>query len=90
MPRYFSNNKQRAIAQAMGQYRAKEFKEITDKLVPCVYAAVGMALMEKGWRFKRINDLFKRSQEIWEDKCWEDGSMVDRFEEMSGIEIRKK
>lgn len=84
------NNKQRAVAQAMGNYRAKEFKKITDNLVPCVYAALGMALYEQGWRHKRIDALFKRSQEIWEDKCWKDGNMVDRFEEMSGIEIRRK
>lgn len=81
-------NKQRAVANAMGAYRSKEFKKLCDNLVPCVYAAIGEALWDRGWRFERINKLFADSQKIWAEHAGDGKTMIQRFEEKSGIELQ--
>ena len=80
--------KQQAVARAMGQYRAEQFKAITNNLVPCVYAAIAIALNEKGWGHKRINDLFARSQDIWNEYCFDEGNMADTCERLTGICVK--
>lgn len=82
------NAKQQRVAMLMGQYRAEEFSKLTNNLVPCVYSAIAISLYEKGWRHQRINDLFIRSQEIWEEYCNDDGTMMDTCERLTGIAVR--
>ena len=83
------NAQQRHVADIMGQMRLNEFKQICDNVVPCVYAAIAIALYEKGWRYERINNLFARSQEIWNEKCIEPGNMIEQCEKLTGIELRE-
>ena len=80
-------NKQKYIASVMGQMRVEEFKKTTDNLVPCVYAALAVALYEKGWRHKRISELFARSQQIWTDHCYDRGDMTDYCYNITGIDV---
>lgn len=75
------------IAQQIGRARAKNYKDMLEQTVPAIYAAVGIALFEKGWRFKRINDVFARSQEIWAEHVNETGTMCQQFSEMTGIDV---
>lgn len=84
------SSKEQAVAYAMGTKRLQEFKALTDNVVPCVYAAVAMALYEKGWRYERINNLFARSQEIWNEYCMEPGDMTDKCLELTGIDVMNK
>lgn len=81
------NPKDQAVAYAMGLKRREEFKALCDNVVPCVYAALAIALYEKGWRFQRINDLFARSQEIWNEHCLEPGDMTDLCYRITGIDV---
>lgn len=82
--------KEQAVVWAMGLKRRDEFKALTDNLVPCVYAALAIALHEKGYGFKRINDLFIRSQEIWNEYCYCQGDMTDKCLELTGIDVMNK
>lgn len=61
------------------------------QVVPEVYAGVALALHEEfGWGYNRINRLFARSQELW-DECGEQGiDMVQKCYEKTGIELRRK
>jgi len=81
-------NQQRAVAKVMGEMRYEEFRNICKNTTPALYAAIAMALYEKGWRYERINNLFARSQEIWEDKCWSGNNMMEECYEMTGIDLR--
>ena len=78
------------IALCMGRMRKQRFEEICENVVPCVYAAIGFALVQKGWGFKRINDLFNLSQEIWQEKCFEEGDMCEQFLNETGIDVRSR
>lgn len=79
--------KEQYIANVMGQMRLKEFKQTTDNLVPCVYAAIAVALFEKGWRHKRISELFAKSQQIWTEHCYDRGDMTDYCFNITGIDV---
>lgn len=73
----------------INQYRYLEKK--VHNVVPEVYAGVALALHEEfGWGYSRINRLFARSQELW-DECGEQGiDMVQMCYEKTGIELRRK
>lgn len=63
---------------------AKEINDITPK----VYAGLALALHRKhGWGYKRINDLFLESQNIW-NECVQSGvDMLKMCEDETGIEV---
>ena len=71
------------------QYKTM-YKKI-QQITPEVYAGIALALHRKyGWGYKRINDLFLESQNIW-NECVNSGiNMVEMCEEETGIELRKE
>lgn len=71
------------------QYKTM-YKKI-QQITPEVYAGIALALHRKyGWGYKRINDLFLESQNIW-NECVNSGiNMVEMCEEETGIEVRKE
>lgn len=71
------------------QYKTM-YKKI-QQITPEVYAGIALALHRKyGWGYKRINDLFLESQNIW-NECVNSGiNMVKMCEEETGIEVRKE
>ena len=76
------------IEQMKLQARMKEqIKQIT----PEIYAGIALALHRKhGWGFKRINDLFVESQEIWTECVQSDLNMIQMCELETGIEIQRQ
>ena len=64
------------------------YKKI-DSITPQIYAAIAISLHRKfGWGYKRINDLFVESQEVW-NECVSNGvDMVKKCEDETGIECR--
>lgn len=65
---------------------AKEIGDITPK----VYAALAIALHRRhGWGYKRINDLFVESQEIWNESLQLDEAMLDMCEKETGIRLQR-
>lgn len=48
---------------------------------------IALALYERGWRHKRINDLFVESEKIWESyvENYDERTMVEVCEEKTGI-----
>lgn len=60
----------------------------TQQLTPAIYASIAIALHERGWGYKRINDLFCDSQQIWEDHSGNITDMIKKCEELTGIELR--
>lgn len=63
----------------------------TQQITPEVYAGIALALHRRyGWGFKRINDLFTVSQEIWEECADSNLNMCDICEKETGIDIRVK
>lgn len=82
--------KEQAVAYAMGTKRLEEFRNLCNNLVPCIYAAVAISLHEQNWEYEQINDLFVRSQEIWNEYCEEPGDMTDKCYELTGIDVMDK
>lgn len=78
------------LALMMGRLRKQRFEELCDNVVPCIYAAIGFALWQKGWRFQRISDLFALSQQIWQERCFAEGDMCQQFEDLTGIDVRAR
>ena len=71
--------------------RYKTMYKKIQQITPEVYAGIALALHRKyGWGYKRINDLFLESQNIW-NECVNSGiNMVEMCEEETGIEVRKE
>jgi hypothetical protein len=67
----------------------KRLHTATHNITPEVYAGIALALHRKhGWGYKRINDLFMMSEELWRE-CNEKGiNMRLMCEEETGIELR--
>lgn len=65
----------------------RKSKEITTE----VYAGIALALHRRyGWGYKRINDLFAESQNIW-NECVQSGvNMAQMCEEETGIEVQRR
>lgn len=73
----------------INQYKLmyQKIKEIT----PEVYAGIALALHRKhGWGYKRINDLFALSQDIWNECTYKDINMIQMCEEETGIEVQAR
>lgn len=73
----------------INQYKAM-YKQIQN-ITPEVYAGIALALHRKyKWGYKRINDLFAESQEIWNECIQSDVNMVQMCERETGIDVQRK
>lgn len=71
--------------------RYKQLYKKIEMITPQVYAGIALALHRKyGWGFKRINDLFAESQDIWEECLTKDINMIQMCEVETGIDVRPK
>ena len=73
----------------INQYKLmhRKIQEIT----PEVYAGIALALHRThGWGFKRINDLFMESQEIWNECVQGDVNMIELCSRETGIDVVNK
>lgn len=62
-----------------------------NNITPQVYAGIALALHRKcGWGYKRINDLFQVSQEIWEECVNSNTNMLAMCEEETGIDVQRR
>lgn len=66
----------------------KRVQREIDNVLPCVYAGIALSLHRKhGWGYKRINDLFVESQNIWTEAT-EIGIKMDKLcLEETGIDV---
>ena len=69
----------------------KKAQKVINNTTPNIYAGIALALHRRyGWGYKRINDLFYESQNIWED-CANNGVDMGKLcEEETGIDVRLK
>lgn len=59
-----------------------------NSVVPNVYAGIALALHRKhGWGYKRIDALFKLSQDLWTDATETGEKMADKCLEETGIDV---
>ena len=67
--------------------RADNIKYAANIITPFFYAALALALKERGWGYKRINDLFVESEKIWAAyvENYDERTMVEVCEEKTGI-----
>lgn len=67
--------------------RADNIKYAANIITPFFYAALALALKERGWGYKRINDLFKETERIWTEysSTGMESTMVQLCEEKTGI-----
>lgn len=68
--------------------KARRTYQDAQNMVPAIYASIAIALHDRGWGYKRINDLFCDSQQIWEDHYGNITDMIKKCEEITGIELR--
>lgn len=69
----------------------KRVQKVINNTTPEVYAGVALALHRKcGWGYKRINDLFNESQEIWAECNQSDINMIDMCLNETGIDVQRK
>ncbi len=69
----------------------KRVQKVINNTTPEVYAGVALALHRKcGWGYKRINDLFNESQEIWAECIQSDINMIDMCLNETGIDVQRK
>lgn len=71
--------------------RYKHMYQQINQITPEVYAGIALALHRKhGWGFKRINELFCESQDIWNECVQKQINMVQMCYEETGIEVQAK
>lgn len=69
------------------KYMYQKIQEIT----PEVYAGIALALRRKhGWGYKRINDLFQESQEIWQECVEYDMGIIQMCFNETGIDVQRR
>lgn len=75
------------MLQIARRNRADNIYAAEQNITPHVYAAIALALYNKGWRHKRINDLFVESERIWSEfvASGDEKTMVQLCEEKTGI-----
>lgn len=75
------------MLQIARRNRADNIYAAEQNITPHVYAAIALALYKKGWRHKRINDLFVESEHIWSEfvASGDEKTMVQLCEEKTGI-----
>lgn len=66
----------------------KRLQKEVNNVVPNVYAAIAISLHRKhGWGFKRIDALFRDSQELWAEATETGENMAARCLEETGIDV---
>ena len=66
----------------------KRVQKTIDSILPCVYAGIALSLHRKhGWGFKRIDALFKESQDIWTEAVENDVNMSQLCLDETGIDV---
>lgn len=66
----------------------KRVQREIDNVLPCVYAGIALSLHRKhGWGFKRIDALFKKSQDIWTEATERGINMAQLCLEETGIDV---
>ena len=71
--------------------QVKNIRRTIRDITPSVYAALALALHRKcGWGYKRINDLFNFSQEIWNECVQSDMDILEMCEKETGINVMNK
>lgn len=71
--------------------RYKTLYRKIEQITPQVYACLALALHRRhGWGFKRINDIFIDSQEIWEECLSKNINMIQMCEEETGIDVQNR
>lgn len=66
----------------------KRMQKEINSVVPNVYAGIALSLHRKhGWGYKRINDLFKESQEIWKEATENNVKMDKMCLDETGIDV---
>lgn len=69
----------------------KQMYQKIQQITPEVYAGIALALHRKcGWGYKRINDLFAESQEIWSECVQNEINMIQMCHYETGIDIERK
>lgn len=69
----------------------KHMYQKIQQITPEVYAGIALALhREHGWGYKRINDLFNASQDIWNECVQSELNMIQMCYEETGIDIARK
>lgn len=59
-----------------------------NNIVPNVYAGIALALHRKyGWGYKRIDALFKESQDLWTEATYTGENMAAKCLEETGIDV---
>ncbi|MCD7724308.1 MAG: hypothetical protein LUI12_01925 [Clostridiales bacterium] len=68
--------------------RSRNIGYAADEITPQIYAAIALALHRKyGFGYKRINDVFVESQNIWTEFTENGDDMIKLCEEETGINI---
>lgn len=68
--------------------RQLHVEEVSDKMVPQIYAAMAIALHRTyGFGYERINRVFLESQHIWEDFSGNIEEMIELCEKETGVRI---
>lgn len=69
----------------------KRLQRNINNITPEIYAGIALALHRKhGWGYKRINDLFCESQEIWNECVASSKNMMQMCLEETGIDVERK
>jgi hypothetical protein len=69
----------------------KRLQRTINNITPQVYAGIALALHRKcGWGYKRINDLFVESQEIWTECVETEVNMIQMCLDETGIDVQRK
>ena len=73
----------------INQYKAM-YQQIQN-ITPEVYAGIALALhRNRGWGYKRINELFAESQEIWTECVQSDVNMIQMCLDETGIDVQRR
>ena len=68
--------------------RIKRYEELTNKLVPEVYASIALSLHRThGFGHDRIEKVFAESQRIWQDSITDTRRMIEICYDETGINV---
>ena len=58
-------------------------------ITPSVYASIAIPLVDNyGWNGDEVENLFKMSQDIWQDNATDRMTMIEKCLELTGIDLR--
>lgn len=70
------------------QYRKTQLRRQTESLVPRIYACIAACLWDRGWESDQIQELFKESEERWDESIREGWDMLENVAEVANIDVR--